>query len=419
MQPLSSIRREHCHIQFTAWTACLVMLVAGGAAFGQNLEANGLAMTPQMGWNSWNKFQGKVSEELIRETADAMVTNGMKAAGYQYVNIDDLWQAPQRDAQGNILADPTRFPSGIKVLADYVHSKGLKLGIYSDVGGKTCGGRPGSRDHEIQDAQAYAAWGVDYLKYDWCDAGGLKAPEAYKKMSDALKATGRPILFSLCEWGNSKPWTWANGVGQSWRTTGDIYASFDQIKTHPGYNDYGVLPILDMQAGLRKYAGPGHWNDPDMLEVGNGMSTTEDRAHFTLWCMLAAPLISGNDLRHMNPETLRILTDKDVIALDQDPLGIEAFKYSAKDGVEVWFKPLAQGAWAACFLNRNKDPQNVTFDWKSEKVMDTDFNLNPKFDTTTYRIRDLWQKQDLGTTKTPLNAAVQGHDVLVVRLNNI
>ena len=416
MQPTSSIHQERLPVHFAVVSLSLLLLAAGCGTPDEKPTASGLAMTPQMGWNSWNKFQGKVSEQLIRETADAMVTNGMKAAGYQYVNIDDLWQATKRDTNGDILADPTRFPSGIKALADYVHSKGLKLGIYSDAGGKTCGGRPGSRDHEVQDAKTYAAWGVDYLKYDWCDANGLKAPDAYKKMGDALKASGRPILFSLCEWGNSKPWTWASGVGQSWRTTGDIYASFDKVANHPGYNDYGVLPILDMQAGLRKYAGPGHWNDPDMLEVGNGMSTTEDRAHFTMWCLLAAPLISGNDLRHMNPETLRILTDKDIIALNQDPLGIEAFKYSAKDGVEVWFKPLTHGAWAACFLNRNKDPQNVTFSWKSEKVLDPDFNYDPKFDTTTYRIRELWQKQDLGTTKTPLIAAVQGHDVLVVRL---
>jgi alpha-galactosidase len=375
------------------------------------------ALTPQMGWNSWNKFQGSVSEQLIRETADAMATNGMKAAGYQYVNIDDLWQAPQRDARGNILSDPTRFPSGIKALADYVHSKGLKLGIYSDAGAHTCGGRPGSRDHETQDAQAYASWGVDYLKYDWCDVDGLQAPAAYQKMSDALRATGRPIFFSLCEWGTSKPWTWAKGVGQSWRTTGDIYASFDQVKHHTGYNDYGVLAILDMQAGLRKYAGPGHWNDPDMLEVGNGMSANEDRAHFTLWCFLDAPLISGNDLRHMNPETLKILTDKDVIALNQDPLGIEALKYSAQDGVEVWFKPLAHGAWAMCVLNRNKEPRQISFDWRNEKVTDDISMRETKFDTITYRVRDLWKKQDLGTTKTPLSAEVPGHDVLAIRLN--
>ena len=277
---------------------CLACVTAHGQKFDQ------LALTPQMGWNSWNKFQGRVSEVLIREIADAMATNGMKAAGYEYVNIDDLWQAPQRDADGNIQSDPTRFPSGIKALADYVHSKGLKLGIYTDCGARTCGGRPGSRDHELQDAKAYAQWGVDYLKDDWCNTQGLNPPEAYKKMSDALRAAGRPILFSLCEWGNSKPWTWAKDIGHSWRTTGDIWAKFDGVNDHGSYKDWGVLQILDMQKGLREYAGPGHWNDPDMLEVGNGMSPSEDRAHFSMWCMLAAPLISGNDLRTMPAQTL-------------------------------------------------------------------------------------------------------------------
>jgi alpha-galactosidase len=386
--------------------AILLLCAACVSARGQTFDQ--LAMTPQMGWNSWNKFQGKISEQLIRETADAMATNGMKDAGYQYVNIDDVWQATARDADGNIVPDPERFSSGIKALADYVHSKGLKLGIYSDAGTKTCAGRPGSLGHEEQDAKTYAAWGVDYLKYDWCSTQGLQAPAAYKKMSDALRATGRPILFSLCEWGNSKPWTWAKGVGQSWRTTGDISARFSS-----------VLKILDSQGPLRKYAGPGHWNDPDMLEVGNGMSLSEDRAHFTLWCMLDAPLISGNDLRSMNPDTLKILTDKDVIALNQDPLGIQALKYSTNAGLEVWIKPLTNDAWAVCFFNRNADPQKVTFDWKNEKVTDDISNRDAKFDTVTYSVRDLWQKKDLGTTKTPLSADVQGHDVLVVRLNKM
>jgi alpha-galactosidase len=389
---------------------CLACVTAHGQKFDQ------LALTPQMGWNSWNKFQGRVSEVVIREIADAMATNGMKAAGYEYVNIDDLWQAPQRDADGNIQSDPTRFPSGIKALAEYVHSKGLKLGIYTDCGARTCGGRPGSRDHELQDAKAYAQWGVDYLKDDWCNTQGLNPPEAYKKMSDALRAAGRPILFSLCEWGNSKPWTWAKDIGHSWRTTGDIYAKFDGINDHGSYKDWGVLQILDMQKGLREYAGPGHWNDPDMLEVGNGMSPSEDRAHFSMWCMLAAPLISGNDLRSMKQETLGILTDKDVIAVNQDKLGVQGFKYSAKDGVEVWFKPLAGDTWAMCVLNRTNASRTVTFDWKAEKVDDSFAKREARFDSTAYGLRDLWTKKDLGTTKAPLNAEVPSHDVLMLRL---
>jgi alpha-galactosidase len=384
------------------------------SAHGQTFDD--LAMSPQMGWNSWNKFQGRVSEELIRETADAMATNGMKAAGYEYVNIDDLWQG-ERDTNGIIHADARRFPSGIKALADYVHAKGLKLGIYSDAGTRTCGGRPGSRNHEVQDANTYASWDVDYLKYDWCNANDLRAPDAYKKMSDALRATGRPILFSLCEWGGSQPWTWAKGVGQSWRTTGDITACFDCVRDHGSYSDYGVLSILDKQVNLRAYAGPGHWNDPDMLEVGNGMSVNEDRAHFTLWCMICAPLISGNDLRQMNPQVLAILTNKEVIALNQDPLGIQAFRYSSQDGVEVWFKPLAKGDWGMCILNRNTTPKQFTFDWKNEKVTDDLSKRDAAFDKTTYHVRDLWAKKDLGTSQDVLTAEVPGHDVLTLRLS--
>ena len=330
----------------------ILFIIIGLACAGAHAQKfDQLALSPQMGWNSWNKFADKVNEQLIRETADAMVASGMKDAGYQYINIDDCWQG-QRDAQGFIQPDAKKFPSGMKALADYVHSKGLKLGIYSDVGYKTCGGWPGSRGHEFQDALTYAQWGIDYLKYDWCNAEGLKAEGAYTTMRDALYAAGRPILFSLCEWGDNQPWLWATNVGHSWRTTGDICNCFDCKIDHKTWYQWGVLQIIDKQEGLRKYAGPGHWNDPDMLEVGNGMAVNEDRAHFSMWCMLAAPLIAGNDLRHISRETLEILTNKEVIAVNQDALGVEGFKYSAKDGVEVWFKPLSNDAWAMCFLNR-------------------------------------------------------------------
>jgi alpha-galactosidase len=393
-----------------------LLCLAGFTVSAQKYD--GLALTPPMGWNSWNKFQGRVSDPLVREIADAMATNGMKAVGYQYVNLDDLWQG-ERDADGNITADAKRFPNGIKALADYVHSKGLKLGIYSDAGTKTCGGRPGSQDHEVQDAKSYASWGVDYLKYDWCSTGNMKAPAAYKKMSEALRAAGRPILFSLCEWGNSQPWTWAKDVGQTWRTTGDITSCFDCVKNHGSYSDYGVLAILDMQvkSDLRKYSGPGHWNDPDMLEVGNGMSVSEDRAHFTLWCLLDAPLISGNDLRQMPKATLEILTNPEVIALNQDKLGVQALRYSAKDGMEVWFKPLSGGAWGMCVLNRNPEPRTFTFDWKAETLTDDLSGRAAKFDQTTYQVRNLWTHQEAGTTETPLTAQIPGHDVLTLRLS--
>jgi alpha-galactosidase len=357
-----------------------------------------------------------VNEQLIRETADAMVATGMKNAGYQYVNIDDCWQG-QRDAHGFIQPNAKKFPSGMKALADYAHSKGLKLGIYSDVGYKTCGGLPASRGHEFQDALTYARWGIDYLKYDWCNAEGLKAEGAYTTMRDALYAAGRPILFSLCEWGDNQPWLWATNVGHSWRTTGDIYNCFDCKIDHKTWYQWGVLQIIDKQEGLRKYAGPGHWNDPDMLEVGNGMAVNEDRAHFSMWCMLAAPLIAGNDLRTMSKETREILINKDVIAVNQDKLGIQGFKYSAKDKMEVWFKPLSNDAWAMCVLNRSTNSQPVTFNWKNETVTDDLSKREARFVTTTYKVRDLWAKKDLGTTAEILTAEVPGHDVLMLRLD--
>ncbi|GAB3224572.1 hypothetical protein GCM10027423_60440 [Spirosoma arcticum] len=263
-------------------------LFAVGVAFGQgnNYKQNyrkfdNLALTPPMGWNSWNKFGCNVDEKLIREVADALVSTGMKAAGYTYIKIDDCWHG-DRDSLGFIHPNPQRFPSGMKALSDYIHSKGLKLGIYSDAGSQTCGGKPGSRGYEFQDAQTYAKWGVDYLKYDWCNTEGLKAEGAYKTITAAIRKAGRPMVLSICEWGNDKPWVWGPNVGHLWRTTGDVYNCFDCIKDHGSYKSWGVMKILDKQDGLRKYAGPGHWNDPDMLEVGNGMSLGEDRAHFAM-----------------------------------------------------------------------------------------------------------------------------------------
>jgi alpha-galactosidase len=393
------------------------ILLALAAFAGVSLHAQkfpNLAETPPMGWNSWNKFAGNINEDLIRQTADAMATNGMKDAGYQYVNIDDCWHG-QRDAQGFIQPDPQRFPSGIKALADYVHSKGLKLGIYSDCGAKTCAGRPGSRGHEYQDALTYAQWGVDYLKYDWCNADDLKAQGAYATMRDAIHAAGRPMIFSLCEWGENKPWLWASNVGHLWRTTGDITATFDGLIDHGSWHQSGVLQIIDLQKPLRTYAGPGHWNDPDMLEVGNGLSENENRAHFSMWCILAAPLISGNDLRSVPPETLAILANKDVIAIDQDSLGVEGFVYSTNDNVETWFKPLADGDWAMCVLNRGTSSKKFSFDWKNENVSDSFSKRDANFSTTVYAFQNLWTGE-IGSTKEILSAEIPGHDVLLLRL---
>jgi len=307
----------------------------------------------------------------------------------------------------------------MKALADYVHSKGLKFGIYSDAGAKTCGGRPASRGHEYQDALTYAQWGVDYLKYDWCGCEDLNAKGAYTTMRDALHAAGRPIVFSMCEWGQNKPWLWGKDVGNSWRTTTDITPCFDCNLDHKTWQQWGVLQILDAQKPLREYTGPGHWNDPDMLEVGNGMSVNEDRAHFSMWCMLSAPLISGNDLRDMSRETLEILANKEVVAVDQDALGVEAFEHAGKDGALVWFKPLSNGSWAMCVLNRNNVAKPISIDWKDEKVTDSLSSRDAHFDTATYSIRNLWLKADAGDTGKMLNAEVPGHDVLMLRLDKI
>jgi len=401
-------------IKATKYTCCLIIFLTTVYTYGQKFDQ--LAKTPPMGWNSWNKFGCDVNEKMIREIADAMVSSGMKDAGYLYVNIDDCWHG-KRDSLGFIYPDSDRFPSGMKALADYVHSKGLKLGIYSDAGSQTCGGKPASRGHEYQDAITYAQWGIDYLKYDWCNTDGLNAVGAYTTMRDALYSAGRPMVFSMCEWGNNKPWLWAKDVGHSWRTTGDIYACFDCKVDHGTWFSWGAMYILDMQQGLRDYAGPGHWNDPDMLEVGNGMSVNEDRAHFSLWCMLAAPLISGNDIRNMSNETNDILTNKEVIAIDQDSLGFEGFKYSANDSVEIWFKPLVNEDWAMCILNRSINPRNVSFDWGKEVVSDNLSKKNAAFDKAVYSLRNLWTKEDAGTTKQELKVEVPGHDVLVLKLS--
>ena len=401
----------------TRRTAALLLLplaLTAPAAHAQKFDE--LARTPPMGWNSWNRFGCDISEQLVRETADAMVASGLRDAGYRYLNLDDCWHG-QRDSLGFIRPDPQRFPSGMKALADYLHDRGLRLGLYSDAGWTTCGGRPGSRGHEYQDALTYAGWGVDYLKYDWCDTEGLRAEGAYLTMRQALRAAGRPVVLSLCEWGGSRPWTWAADVGHLWRTTGDVTACFDCVVDHGSWKSFGVMPILDLQDGLRDYAGPGHWNDPDMLEVGNGMSESEDRAHFSMWSMLAAPLIAGNDLRTMSPQTRAILTNREVIAVDQDSLGVQGFRYAAADSVEIWFRPLAGGDWAMAVLNRGRRARPVRFDWAHEAVRDSLSGRRADFAAAPYRLRDLWTGRDLGTTARPLAASVPAHDVLLLRLS--
>ena len=380
---------------------CLAATAAGAQKF------TGLALTPPMGWNSWNKFRDAADEAIIRAMADAMATNGMKAAGYQYINIDDCWQGT-RDAQGFIRPDPVKFPSGLQALADYVHARGLKLGIYSDAGFLTCGGRPASRGREFQDAQTYAQWGVDYLKYDWCGCGDLQAEGAYRTMRDALYAAGRPVVFSVCEWGQNQPWRWAGNVGQLWRTTTDIYPGFDGTVNYTNWHAWGVLQILDAQKPLRAAAGPGHWNDPDMLEVGNGkLSLAENRSHFSMWAMLAAPLLAGNDLPHMKPEIKDILTNRDVIAIDQDPLGKQGSRVYSDGEVEVWTRPLANGALAIAVLNAG-DNRYSTHPFH--------LNLAKLGLHGTQTGKDLWSGKTMKLTGN-MPVELGSHDILLVRID--
>ncbi len=381
----------------------IVIFIILFSALGINAQDDSLALTPPMGWNSWNKFGCDVNETLIKETADAMVKSGMKNAGYEYIVIDDCWQIG-RDKDGNIIPDSERFPSGMKTLADYIHSKGLKFGLYSDAGIKTCQGRPGSRGYEFQDARQYAAWGVDYLKYDWCYHGKQNAEASYSLMREALKVSGRPIVFSICEWGTNQPWLWAKGIGHLWRTTGDIQDCWDCKKDWGGL---GWIHIIDLQVGLESYAGPGHWNDPDMLEVGNGgMTITEYRAHFSLWCILAAPLMAGNDLRNMSPEIVEILTNREVIAVNQDSLGRQGSKIKDDGDFEVWSKQMKDGSRAVVLFNRSKSDAEMSVSW-NEIGYPNHLYAN---------VRDLWKKKDLGKYKGNFSAIVPSHGVAMVRI---
>ena len=385
-------------------TGCLSLILLMGVLIPRISRAsdNGLALTPPMGWNSWNRFACNVSEDLVKSAADAMASSGMKDAGYQYIVIDDCWQV-SRDSNGNIVADAQKFPSGIRALADYVHSRGLKFGIYSDAGTKTCAGRPGSRGHEYQDALMYASWGVDYLKYDWCNVGKENAEAAYTTMADALKASGRPIVFSLCEWGNSKPWLWAGDVGNLWRTTGDISDCWDCKKEW----SMGWVKILDLQNGLESYAGPGHWNDPDMLEVGNGgMTTAEYRAHFSFWCLLAAPLIAGNDLKNMPPEIKEILTNKEVIAVDQDSLGMQGRRIFKNGDSEVWAKQMNDGSRTVILFNRGAAETEISVSWAA---LGYPSHLSAS-------VRDLWEKKDLGKFNGSYSSKVPSHGVMMLKV---
>ncbi len=385
-----------------------VLMVAAvalcGAPRAAQAPAPRIAATPPMGWNSWNHFAKKIDDATVRAQADAMASSGMRDAGYLYVNIDDTWEG-ERDAQG-VIHPNSKFPD-MKALADYVHSKGLKLGIYSSPGPKTCAGFEGSYGHEEQDARSYADWGIDYLKHDLCglremmkNAGSPEAAhkimlDAYTKMRDALLKTGRPIVYSLCQYGNDAVWRWGASVGGNlWRTTGDISDRYSRM-----------AEIGFSQAGLAKYAAPGHWNDPDMLEVGNGgMNAEEYRTHMSLWALLAAPLLAGNDLTQMKPETIALLTNREVIAIDQDPAGKQGDRVSAEGPMEIWARLLADGSKAVGLFNRHPSPMDMQVDFRQLGFQGR------------VKVRDVWAAKNLGTIEGTYPARVPGHGVILLRV---
>ena len=371
-------------------------------------DPTSLAATPPMGWNSWNHFADKVSDAVVRAEADAMVSSGLRDVGYVYVNIDDTWEG-KRDAQG-VIHSNEKFPD-MKALADYVHSKGLKLGIYSSPGPKTCAGFEGSLGHEAQDAKTYADWGVDYLKYDLCSFNDLMAKaasdeqkhqmmiDAYVRMSRALKSTGRPIVYSLCEYGIDSVWHWGASVGGNlWRTTQDISDNYESMAA-----------IGFRQVTQSRYAGPGHWNDPDMLEVGNGgMSFVEYQTHLSLWALLAAPLLAGNDLSAMTAQTIELLTNREVIAIDQDVAGNQGTRVWAKGATEVWARHLADGSQAVGFFNRSDEPADAPIEIKLR-------DLGLTGSATAYEV---WTRKELGRLRGEIKVAVPPHGVVLLKVRN-
>ncbi len=356
---------------------------------------DGLARTPPMGWNTWNRFGCDIDSQLIRKTADAMVASGMQAVGYQYVVIDDCWQTG-RDANGNLFADPVRFPGGIAPLADYVHQRGLKLGLYTSAGAITCMGRPGSLGHEVQDMAAFAAWGVDFVKIDWCGAENQDARQRYAIFRDAIAQTSRPMVISICEWGAANPWEWGADRGHMWRTTGDIFPTWRSI-----------VDNIDANGRYNAAAGAGRWNDPDMLQIGNGRLTLdEQKTHMSMWALMAAPLIAGNDLRTMDATIHALLTNPEVIAVDQDSLGVQGVSvWDSYDGLQVWSRPLADGSRAVVLFNRRTVAAPITVAWSM---------LGLPSDSAA--VRDLWARGDLGTFAGSFSAPVPAHGVIMLRV---
>jgi alpha-galactosidase len=385
------IRSRRCGL-----LAAALVLFAAGAGFAQQRE---LARTPPMGWNSWNHFQLNINDAAIHAQAKALVDSGMKAAGYEYVVIDGGWEG-FHDAQGVFHPNILKFPD-MKALCDYIHGLGLKVGIHDSPGPVTCSGREASYGHEQQDAETFARWGIDFVKYDWCSGAKVYKPDqmqaAYEEFHQALLRTGRPILYNLCQYGMQDVWKWGASVGGNmWRTTGDISDNY-----------YRMAFIGFEQNGLEKYAGPGHWNDPDMLEVGNGgMSEEEERTQMGLWCLLAAPLFAGNDLTKMTPETLAILTNREAIAVDQDPAGIQGRRVFQEGPMEIWMKPLADGSKAVGMFNRDEHEMTLTLSFEDTGIKGS------------AQLRDLWTHRDLGTFTGSFTTTLPKHGVVLLRVRN-
>ncbi len=357
-------------------------------------DARRLAVTPPMGWNGWNAFACEVDQRMVEETVDKIVSSGLRSAGYEYVNLDDCWMAPERDAAGGLVADPVRFPDGIRAVADYVHARGLKLGIYESAGTGTCAGFPGSLGHEQQDADSFASWGVDYLKYDNCRNQGVPARERYRAMSDALAATGRPIVYGICNWGLEDVVHWGPAMAHLWRTTTDILPTWEQVMDNYRNN-----------VQLADQASPSAWNDPDMLEVGNGLTEDEARTHFSLWATMAAPLIAGTDLRTASPETMAVLGNTEVIAVDQDRLGKQGRPVALEGGLDVLAKPLADGSTAVTLVNGTDHPATVSTTAAAVGLPAA----------SRYTVRDLW-KHSTGTSTGTLAAELPPHGSAMYRV---
>jgi alpha-galactosidase len=388
------------------------LALAAGAAVAISVTAppqpalaldNGLARTPPMGFNNWNSTNCRAdfNEAMILGVIDIFVNQGLREAGYRYVNLDDCWALPTRGADGNLRPDPARFPRGIKYLADYAHARGLKLGIYTSAGTKTCNtaGFPGGLGNEQRDANLFASWGIDYLKYDNCNNQGVDARQRYGAMRDALRATGRPIVYSICEWGRTGPprvWEWGKEYGNLWRTTGDISDNWNSMISRAQAN-----------RALAQWAGPGHWNDPDMLEVGNGgMTPTEYRTHFSLWAIMAAPLLIGSDLRSVSADTFTILKNTDVIAVDQDPLGRQGTVVSSSGGLVVYSKALANGDRAVALSNETTTTATIS----------TSAGAVGLGGSSSYHLKDLWSKAT-STTTGGISASVPGHGTVLYRVS--